>query len=330
MSGKSRRAAAALGAAGLTLLLALSLSACVLDAPYDKYAIVYGVSDYQTGVRDLTYADDDAVAMASLLAGQGFQVLTKTDREDVDELPEQHASKANLLIDIATIAALAPKEDDLFVFYFSGHGGQASSGEESTGGDGLNEYIYLYGSDNLSNLSLAFSDDELVAAFSPIAARKKVIILDSCNSGGFIGNELEADGEPSSLIEGNGGIVDLAARAIRLYANFDGSSADIPPWEALVLSASGEREFSYESPEEDPVGVFNGPLLYHGVFTYYLLQAETEGDLNHDGWVTVTEAFAYTQDMVYRYWNYGYGYPWDVFSPHVSGGPVDYVLLEAR
>ena len=46
--------------------------------------------------------------------------------------------------------------------------------------------------------------------------------------------------------------------------------------------------------------------------------------------MTVTEAFAYTQDMVYRYWNYGYGYPWDVFSPHVSGGPVDYVLLEAR
>jgi len=291
--------------------LALGLSGCVLDTPYDKYAIVYGVADYQTGVGDLTYTDDDALSMESLLSAQGFQVILQLD----------DAATKNKLenTDIPAIAGQA-REQDLFVFYFSGHGGPASAGAENPGSDAYNEYIYLYGSDSGPNIGLTFSDDQLVAAFAPIAARRKVVIIDACNSGGFIGNELEADGEPASLIEGAEGILALAADAIRLYANFDGSSADIPPWEAIVLSAAGEREFSYE------LGLPYG----HGVFTYYLLKSESEGDANRDGWVTVTEAFAYTKKMIYRDWNYGYGFPSAVFSPHVSGGPVDYVLFEAR
>ncbi len=307
--------------AGLILagLIFAGPSACLLNAPYDKYAIVYGVSIYDSGLAEgvypnLKYPDDDAVAMKAMLIAQGYQVWMQTNTD---------ADLTNLLADIDSVA-LTAKEEDLFVFYFSGHGDFGGSGPEPAGSDPVTEWIFLYGS--LSDSSQTFSDDQLLAAFGPIRARKKVIILDSCNSGGFIGNELEADGEPSSLVEGSESLAELAARAISLYANFDGSSADIPPWEALVLSASGEREFSRESP--DKLG--RGPKLYNGVFTYYLLEAEREGDANRDGWVTVTEAFAYTQDCIYRDWNYGYGFPSDVFSPHVSGGPVDYVLFEAR
>ncbi len=309
--GRRRLGAAAVGLAALAMLLGLGLSACVLDVPYDKYAIVYGVADYEGTTNDLAYPDDDAIAMRDMLSGQGYQVIpwTRTDSA---------ATRANLLADIAAVAALAG-EEDLFVFYFSGHGGQpGGTGPEPSAADSFTEWIYLYGSLGLP--AQTFNDDQLLAAFADIKARRKVIILDSCNSGGFIGNSLEADGEPPALTWGNEGLLDLASRAIRLYSNFDGSSADIPPSQALVLSASGERESSYEF----------GLPFNHGIFTYYLLQAETEGDLDHDGLVTVTEAFAYTQDMIYRYWNYGYGYPADVFSPHVSGGPVDYVLLEAR
>jgi hypothetical protein len=252
--------------------------------------------------------------MEAMLTAQGYQVWRKTD---VD------ATKANLDIDIGLVA-LDAKEEDLFVFYFSGHGTYYLTGPEPAGGDNLTEYILLR--DSIGDPDLTYSDDELVDAFAPILARRKVIILDSCFSGGYIGNELEADGEPSALVEGSASFAELAAEAIRLYANFDESTADIPPWEAIVLSAAGEREFSYESPNK----LGEGPTLYHGVFTYYLLEAEREADANRDGWVTVTEAFAYTQKMIYRDWNYGYGFPSAVFSPHVSGGPVDYVLFEAR
>jgi uncharacterized caspase-like protein len=308
MRGAVLRAALAAGLllAGLTFAL---LSGCALEENYDKFAIVYGVSDYEGAGYDLTYPDDDALAMQAMLTTQGYQVWMRTDAA---------ATKANLLADVASAGALAG-EQDLFVFYFSGHGGQFGYGPEGEGGDNLNEYIFLR--DSLSDLNLTFSDDQLVQAFAPIASRKKVIIIDACNSGGFIGNALEADGEPAALVEGSDGILERAATAIRLYANFDHeNTADIPPWEALVLSAAGERDLSSEM----------GSPYNHGVFTYYLLAAEHEGDRDGDGLLTVTEAFAYTQDMINREWNYMYGFPSDVFSPHVSGGPVDYVLLEAR
>ena len=308
----ARAAVLALTGLALACLAFAGLSGCALDMKYGKYAIVYGVANYQAGVSDLTYPDDDAAAMVSLLTSQGFQVWTETDAG---------ATRNNLeTLDVPAVAAAA-QEDDLFVFYFSGHGGQGPAGAENSGGDGQDEYIYLYGSDwTVTGLPLTFSDDQLVDAFVDIKARKKVIILDSCNSGGFVGNALEADGKPPSLTAGSEGLGTLLARAIRLYANFDGSSADIPPWKALVISAAGERELSYEM----------GAPFNHGIFTYYLLEAAERGDRNGDGFVTVTEAFAHSQERVYRYWNLYYGYPTLQFSPHVSGGPVDYVLFEAR
>ncbi|OHD73295.1 MAG: hypothetical protein A2V99_01950 [Spirochaetes bacterium RBG_16_67_19] len=302
MSVFARPAAAAVG------LLLAGLSGCILDVPYEKYAIVYGVANYQVGVNDLNYTDDDAIAMAALLTEQGYQAILQLDSD---------ANKNQLEnTDIPAIAGQA-REQDLFVFYFSGHGGQASTGAENPGSDVYNEYIYLYDSDP-DNLALTFSDDQLAAALVPIAARKKVIIIDACNSGGLIGNALEADGEPAALAEGSEDIFALAARAISLYANFDGSSADIPPWEALVLSAAGERELSWESSDYG-----------HGIFTYYLLEAASKGDHNGDGWITVSEAYGFVQEKLYRNWSLPRGLYY-AHAPHVSGGPVDYVLFEAR
>jgi len=302
-----------IAAAGLLAAALADLSSCALNVPYDKYAIVYGIADYNGLLSTLTYTDDDADAMYQLLlVSQGFDLVTLRTNSA--------ATKSQLLTDIGNIATDPDMdEEDLFVFYFSGHGGPEGIGPEPETGDAENEWISLYGSTYPPDLSTTFSDDALVAALRVIPCRKKVIIIDACNSGGFIGNELEVDGEPAALAEGSESILELAADAIRLYANFDGSSADIPPWEALVLSAAGERELSLE-----------GPFYGHGIFTYYLLEAETEGDQDHDGWVTVTEAFAYTQEKLYRDYYLGRFGPYDAYSPHVSGGPVDYVLFEAR
>ncbi len=50
-------------------------------------------------------------------------------------------------------------QDDLFVFYFSGHGGPYGTGPEAQGGDAQDEWISLYGSDATPELSTTFSDD---------------------------------------------------------------------------------------------------------------------------------------------------------------------------
>jgi hypothetical protein len=300
--------------AGLCLLTVMPL-ACVLDAPYEKYAIVYGISFYDTGLPEgsgpnLTFANDDANSVAAMFTGQGYSVRLRTDTA---------ADRTQLLADVADVAS-SVKDNDLFVFYFSGHGGKGGTGPESGGADSQQEWIYLYGSVAPLNPAATFNDDQLLAALGPIPCRRKVILLDSCNSGGFIGEGLEADGTPPSLLEGGQSLPETLAKAISLYANFDGSSADIPPWEALVISASGERELSYEYDSS-----FN-----HGIFTYYLLQSERSGDRNRDGYVTVTEAYDYIHTKINNEWNLKYGEPTAVFSPHVSGGPVDYVLFTAR
>jgi hypothetical protein len=294
--------------AGLCLLAVVPLG-CVLDAPYDKYAIVYGISDYEGTGNDLQFADDDAQSMKALLESQGYNVSLQINSD---------ATKNNLLVSDIPIVASSAKAEDLFVFYFSGHGGQGASGTENAGSDSRDEWIYLY--DSLADKTQTFNDDQLMAALSAIPCRRKVILLDSCNSGGFIGKGLDADGTPPSLLEGGQSRLATLADAISLYANFDGSSADIPPWEALVISASGERELSYE----------DGSPFNHGIFTYFLLQSESSGDRNGDGFVTVTEAYDYIRTQINNEWNLKYGLPTAVFSPHVSGGPVDYVLFTAR
>jgi hypothetical protein len=283
-------------------LLVTLLAGCLLEVPYSKFAIAYGISDYEGASNDLQFAAADALDMADMLDGQGYDARWLR----VDSA----ATKAQLLVDIAAVKAAGAKEQDLFLFFFSGHGGQAGTGTEGAASDSWTEWIFLHGSIEPLNLAATFNDDELISALAEIPCRRKVVILDSCNSGGFLGNALEADGTPS------------LGDAISLYANFDGSSADIPPWEALVISASGEQESSYESP--DKLG--RGPLYYHGVFTYFLLQAEHSADRNGDGYITVTEAYFYVRNQIKTEWSLEN----DAFSPHVSGGPVDYVLFQTR
>jgi hypothetical protein len=303
--------------AGLSMLAALA-AGCVLDAPYAKFAIVYGVSLYDPGLPEgsgpnLKYASDDANSMAAMLSGQGYTVWLRTDLA---------ADRTNFLDDVSSVAS-SVKENDLFVFFFSGHGGQGGSGSEGSGGDSQNEWIYLYGS--LFDSTQTFNDDQLLSALDAISCRRKVLILDSCYSGGFIGNELEADGTPPSLWEGGKSLPTTLSEAIALYANFDADSADIPPWEALVISASGEREYSYESPK-DP----EDPPYNHGVFTYFLLEAEHNADRNGDGYITVTETYDFVRTKIETEWSLRNGFAADAFSPHVSGGPVDYVLFQRR
>lgn len=299
----------------LSCLAVLFLLSCRLDIKYGRYAVVYGIADYQdTDINDLTYSDDDAISFSQLLTQQGYLVTLRVDAA---------AGRANLLADFATVAATA-KEDDLFVFYYSGHGGQdypdsGPSKEKSPNSDSPDEWIYPY--DTAVNGSIdaatAISDDDLVALLRTITSKKKIVIIDACNSGGFIANQLEADAIPTPYQGSDESLAEALSRAISLYANFDGSSSDIPPGEAMVISASGERELSWEG------------LYGHGVMTYFLLKSDTRGDQNGDGYVTVSETYDYMRQAINLEWNALYGLDY-AFSPHVSGGPVDYVLFTAR
>jgi hypothetical protein len=316
-------------AAAAALPLLLLAAGCSFEIDYDRYAVVYGVGEYDPlhTLNNLPYSAGDALAMDGLLGDQGYTVTVRTDSA---------ATKANLLSDLAAAAA-AVTEDDLFLFYYAGHGGQIPflQGTENEGSGSLDEWIYLHGSivyvsgpddDPLSyavDPDQTFNDDQLASALRSIPCLKKVVILDACNSGGFIGDSPEADGIPPAYGGDDDGWLASLGEAISVYANFDGGGFDIPPELALVIAAAGEQEVAW-----------TGGLGPHHVLTYFLLDTPVEGDRNRDGYVTVSEAYAYIREGIEAYWNpywnpaaTDYESEW-IFSPHVSGGPLDYLLFQ--
>jgi hypothetical protein len=292
------------------------LASCKLEIDYDMYAIVYGISDYPNGVNDLDSTDDDARDMADLLTSQGYQVVLRvTDESDNDAHYDQ------LVADFGWAASGAGLElDDLFLFYFSGHGFKDPEGVESSPGSDQDDEVLVM-VDNASTepadlrATVYLTDDELAEWLHTIPCARRIVILDSCYSGGFIANAGEADAIPPDYSDGSNGFLDTLGDTIRLYANFQDYGSDIAPGDALVIAASGERDYAYESS------------LGNGMMTWYLLESASRGDSNRDGYVTVSEAYNYIYRNINENFNANLPEGKDVFFPHVSGGPVDYVLF---
>ncbi|MBN1835672.1 MAG: caspase family protein [Spirochaetales bacterium] len=304
---------------GLAVLFGVLLSsACSLDMSYGKYAIVFGVSDYLE-INDLDWTDEDASDMATLLTADGYSVWGGGAQLD------GAATEGQLTLALSEIAAQAT-EDDLFLFYFSGHGGpvSANASEGESAADSDEEFIALHAAPYPADPTAPdiLTDDELSAALSVLPCVKKIVIIDACNSGGVIGDSADVDGVPADYT----GTIYLSLGSLdeALSAYFGPSSdSDITPGEAIVLAAAGELESSYEDLADGSLG------FEHGVFTYFLLQAPYSGDANRDGYVTVTEAYDYTREKIDEQWN-SEAYFVNRFAPHVSGGPVDYVLFTAE
>ena len=306
----------------LLSIILIAVSGCSLYYRYEptkKYALVYGVSVYIDSFGEgekinLTYTDDDAISIANFLTERGYNVLLRTNKD---------ASKAQFEADINMLKEKV-KENDLVLFYYSGHGAQTSDvkpalkGIEPPDRDPDDEWIFLYGSiyyDTNGSLVLdsakTYTDDSLSEALKVLTNNRKVVILDSCNSGGFIGNYLETDRVPQTITDKPLPMNEILKKAVDLYVNYNAnrsSSPDVPPDNAIVISAAGESEFSYESSS-----------IGHGIFTYFLLQADPNADLNGDGMVTTIELYSFTKAAIKLS-----RYP---FSPHVSGGPVDFALF---
>jgi hypothetical protein len=324
-------------------LVGFLLGSCSAGVPQTghRYALVYGVSKYLTNVAprtnpNLECPDADAKSMADMFIADGYdEVISRV--VDVDGnfilsgasgVAADAPTKANLEADLDSLAAIMGP-NDLFVFYYSGHGSQVIGSDSN-----LHEWIDLYltlvpngVADFTVNWNAAVYEDELAVMLSTLPTARKVIILDSCYSGGFIGGGLETDRTPPEIYDPHTGLARpelwiispaVISQAVADYFSFQSTPQHgISPYgNALVLSASGEAEFSWEDPAD----------LKHGVMTYYLLGARAHGDLNKDGAVSVMEAFSLVKAGIDVNWNASLD-PYYNFEPHISGGPVDFVLF---
>jgi hypothetical protein len=312
-------------------ILAILVASCAPTDPLPgRYALVYGVSRYVNAYAEgefpnLTYSDDDARSVAALLESDGYAVRLRVDQE---------ASRENLEADLRSLATTALPGDFVLV-YFSGHGGLLSD-------FGLDpatvatytpdsQWIFPYGAIDpaftgrrlLSGDIVperAISDRDLQGLVDALPCSRKLLIIDACNSGGFIEGGADVDALPPDYWRGV--VIDrglVFQRAVRAYLDYSPLPADtgLPAATALVLAAAGGEEPSYEYL---PFG--------HGVFTYFLLEAATLGDLNGDGYLTALEAYAYVVAGIQESWNVLFSSSVSVqFLPRVSGGAVDLVLL---
>lgn len=134
------------------------------------WAVIIGVADYQY-IDDLWYCDDNAQDL--------YEQLAPIWGEDhVKLLVNSEATKAN--IEDAICHWLGPREDedDVVLFFFSGHG--------------LSEYLAPYDA-----LTYSYANDirsgELDSWLDALDSNKVVVILETCHAGSFL-NDLSGSG----------------------------------------------------------------------------------------------------------------------------------------
>ena len=216
----------------------------------DLYVLAVGINDYG-GSMDLHYAVPDATSVSEVF---GKQKSGLYENVHVSLLLNDKGSKQEIEAEFNKISKKI-KPDDVFVFYVSGHG-------SLVGGD----YYFIthdFADSDGDIDEYGISKRDIADYFTPIKARKNLIILDSCHSGAAIDSGARGMDE---------------AVAIKRLVRATGQA---------TLAASGDTQSSWEG--------YNG----HGVFTYGLVEGlEGKADMDGDGYVSVTELALYVEREV--------------------------------
>ena len=132
--------------------------------------LAVGVSDYGERTSNLANTDADAREMYNSLRSAGM--LHPASRLLVNEEATTEAVTGAL----ARIAAQSGP-DDLFIFFFSGHGDQVNVPVSRAELDGRAETIELY--------DAAMRDSQLHPLFARVRSRMSMLVIDACYAGGF-------------------------------------------------------------------------------------------------------------------------------------------------
>ena len=218
-----------------------------------SYALVVGISQYKNlpAAGQLQFPERDAESIYTvLISPEGGQFPA----QNVRKLIGAQATLANIQKELEHWLPDTAKDDDRVLIYFAGHGFMS----------GGKAYLAPYDIDLKNIAGSAYSMEKLGSVIGgQIHAKWKVLLTDSCHSGAITP---EAD-----RAQVNRSLLDLN-RSL------------------FSLTASRDREVSYESPKWD-----GG----HGVFTYFVIKGlEGEADTDGDGVVTADELAEYVHSNV--------------------------------
>jgi len=133
------------------------------------FALSVGISDYG-GRGDLPNTAADARNLSAALRQNGTLAPGSVT------LVDAQATIAGVRQAFQQVAAQAGP-DDIFLFFYSGHGGQRPAAAGSGEPDGRDETLVLRDGE--------LTDDQVAQMFQQVRARVSLLVLDSCFSGGF-------------------------------------------------------------------------------------------------------------------------------------------------
>jgi hypothetical protein len=131
------------------------------------WAVIVGVASYNH-MRRLQFTDDDAYKLFAFLQSPEGGALPD---EQVKVLIDESATKDNIVKNLKMMFSKAD-EDDVVLFYFSGHGKE----------DSFLPYDY----DGIDN-KLSFNEVNTILSLSK--AKNRICIADACHSGGLIASK---------------------------------------------------------------------------------------------------------------------------------------------
>jgi len=240
-------------------------------------ALCVGVGDYISGSdNDLNAPPYDVDRIRQILQQCKFGT-SNTTFSNISYLKDWQATKSNILQSISSTFSGADS-NDISYFYFSGHGSRVGNAS------------YICPADITSFVSTAISVDELESALSAIPGTK-VVFLDSCYSGGFIGKAIDTTTASKEILESfNDEVINVFSQAQ--------PKGLLTTNEYKVLTSCHYYQECWEiQPEEgDPFGVFTMALCegcgYSGSYP---------ADTNLDTIVSLQEAYLYVKDWVFSY-----------------------------
>lgn len=218
----------------ITILLFVIPNCLLAQANKPKiYAIVVGVSKYSdSNIPNLKFAEQDAKAFADFLSTPNAGSVPK---ENMALLLNTNATRKNVIRELNQLVSRS-EPNDLFIFYFSGHG--KNDVLENVG------YLLTYDTESENEAGTAISMSEINERIQRSKAKMKVSYIDACHAGLFKSVNTKGNNVDNTEI--------LNAYLTSLNNASEGH---------VAFLASSARQ---QSLEDEKLG--------HGVFTYYLLK----------------------------------------------------------
>jgi len=222
-----------------------------------KVALLIGIDKYDdSNITRLKYAANDVISM-------GEKLQQDCNFDDVRLLTNLKGTKPtnfNIIRELEDIA-LEINSDDLFMFFFSGHGIEN------------NEHAYFLTQDSFNDYpDTAFSFNRLKEIFQKISAKQRIVLIDACR------NDPHAGKGVADNLMGNIFSKDLVT-SVTETKNIEDSTTAI-----FTACSKGQRAYEWEKKQ-------------HGIFTYFMLKG-LGGDAWNGGKLCFKDLVNYTSQKV--------------------------------